>query len=98
MFTELQASIAVKTARVIPMVLDHRCCPANTSNAKLAVELQSKLVFSIYDCSVLKSVMDNINIVYNPLSINMSYRLVYINLMEKMQSVKKKIFFKSERF
>lgn len=53
MLTELQASIAVKTAQVIPKVLDHRCYPANTSYAKLAVEVQSKLVSSIYEAEGL---------------------------------------------
>lgn len=53
MLTELQASIAVKTAQVIPRVLDHRCYPANTSYAKLAAEVQSKLVSSIYEAEVL---------------------------------------------
>lgn len=53
MLTEMQASIVVKTAQVIPMVLDHRYNSANTSYAKLATDVQSKLVSSIYEAEGL---------------------------------------------
>lgn len=46
--TELQVSVAVKTASVIPVVLDHRCYPANSSYAKLSKH-SPKLVSLIYE-------------------------------------------------
>lgn len=51
--TELHTAVAVKTAQVIPIVLVHRCSPANASYTKLAVEVVSKLVSAIYEAEGL---------------------------------------------